>query len=196
MVYIETYGKEIVSLLVPLIAWVLNRFFKSKAKLEFASTHQFTFIVQQPLLDAQGNQISPTQTVRTNSIIVQNSGREPATKVELVFNWKPMFLNLWPVRHFTEHLEPDGRNVLIFESLAPGEVQGCEVLSVNAELPSLITVRSTECVAQSVNMYPQRVVSNTVRRVATTLMFVGLGAAVYFAIILVQFLVIRTPLGH
>lgn len=196
MTFIETYGKEIVALLVPILTWALNRFFKSKAKLHVALPHQFTFIVQQPLIDAQSKQIAPTQTVKTNSLIIRNAGREPATKLELVFNWKPMCLNLWPVRHFEEHTEPDQRYALLFDTLAPGEVLGIEVLSVNADLPHLVTVRSAECVAQSINMYPQPVVGTPLRVVATVLMALGLAAAIYLLLLLVQFLVLRTPVGH
>lgn len=196
MTFIETYGKEIVSLLVPVVTWVLNGFFKAKAKLQVALPHRFTFLVQQPLIDAQGTQVSPTQTVQTNSFIIRNAGREPATRLELVFNWKPMCLNVWPVRHYDEYAEPDRRHVLIFDSLAPGEVLGVEVLSVNADLPNLLTVRSAQCVAQNINMYPQPVVSQAVRIAVTALMALGLAAAVYIAILLIQFLVLRTPLGH
>lgn len=196
MTFLETYGKEIISLLVPIVTWLLNGFFKAKAKLQVALPHQFTFLVQQPRIDDEGHEISPTQTVKTNSFIIRNSGREPATKVELVFNWKPMCLNLWPVRHYEEHIEPDRRYVLIFDSLAPDEVLGVEVLTVNEDLPNLVTVRSAECIAQNISMYPQPVVGNTVRIAATVFMALGLAAAVYLAILLVQFLVLRTPFGH
>jgi hypothetical protein len=196
MTFLETYGKEIISLLVPIVTWLLNGFFKAKAKLQVALPHQFTFLVQQPRIDDEGHEISPTQTVKTNSFIIRNSGREPATKVELVFNWKPMCLNLWPVRHYEEHIEPDRRYVLIFDSLAPDEVLGVEVLTVNEDLPNLVTVRSAECIAQNISMYPQPVVGNTVRIATTVFMALGLAAAVYLAILLVQFLVLRTPFGH
>ena len=73
MTFLETYGKEIVSLLVPIIAWVLNNLFKAKAKLHVALPHKFTFLVQQPRLDEQGNTITPTQTVHTNSFIIRNA---------------------------------------------------------------------------------------------------------------------------
>jgi hypothetical protein len=195
MTFIETYGKELVALLVPILTWALNGFFKSKAKLLVALPHKFDFIVQQPLIDSAGKQIAPTQTVSTSSFMIRNAGRESATKVELVFNWEPMCLNLWPVRHYIQHTEPDKRHVLIFDSLAPGELLGIEVLSVNTDLPPLVTVRSAECVAQNINMYPQPVVSNTKRISGTILMALGLAVAVYLGIILVQFLVLRTPLG-
>ena len=196
MTFLETYGKEIFSLLVPIITWALNSIFKARAKLQVALPHQFTFLVQEPLTDVEGNIVSPTQTVKTNSFIIRNAGREPATKVELVFNWKPMCLNLWPVRQYEEHIEPDNRYTLIFDSLAPSETLGVEVLTVNNELPALVTVRSAQCIAENISMYPQPVVSNSVRIIATTLMALGLAAAVYLIILLVQFLVLRTPFGH
>lgn len=196
MTFLETYGKEVFALLVPVVTWVLNGLFRAKAKLQVALPHQFTFLVQQPLINEDGEHISPTQSVNTNSFIIRNAGRETATKVELVFNWKPMCLNLWPVRHYDEHIEPDRRYVLIFDSLAPLEVLGVEVLAVNEDLPSLITVRSAQCNAQSITMYPQPVVSNAARRTAVALMALGLAAAVYLGIVVVQFLVLKTPLGH
>lgn len=195
MNFIETYGKEIVALLVPFIAWLLNNFFKAKAKLQVALPHQFNFLVQVPLNDSQGKEISPTQSVHTNSFIIRNAGKETATKIELVFNWKPMCVNLWPVRHFDEHIEPDKRYTMHFDNLSPNETIGVEVLSVNQDLPSLLTVRSAECIAQNINMYPQPVVGNKLRFFIVILLMLGLATLVYLAIALIQFLVLRTPLG-
>jgi len=196
MDFLQAYGKEIVALLVPIITWILSNRFKARPRLQVALPHQFTFLVQQPRLDAEGREISPTQSVKTNSFIIRNDGREPATKVELVFNWKPMCLKLWPVRHYEEHTEPDNRYVLIFDSLAPTEVLGIEVLAVNGDLPNLVTVRSAQCIAHNIQMYPQPVVSTWLRRTAILLMALGLAASVYFVIVLVQLLVLRTPVGH
>ena len=196
MSFLETYGKEIVSLLVPLVTWALNTFFKAKAKLLLASPHNFTFLVEQPLLDAQGNQIAPRQTVHTRSLMVWNGGKEPATKLEWVFNWKPLCINIWPSRHFVEHIEPDNRYVMIFDSLAPNEYMGCELMSINADPPNLITVRSDQCVAQTVSMYPQPVISNSRRRIGTVLRLAGLALVVYLTIVVLQFLVLKTPFGH
>ena len=196
MAFLETYGKELVALLVPFITWTLNTLFRAKAKLLLASPHSFTFLVQQPRLDAQGNIISPAQTVQTISFVLRNAGKETATNVELVFNWKPLCLNVWPSRHFAEHTEPDNRYVLIFDSLAPNEVVGCELLTINDQLPVLITARSDQCAAQTIEMYPQPVVKNWLRRVGVFFMLAGLALVVYMAILLLQFLVLKTPLGH
>lgn len=196
MTFLETYGKEIVALLVPLLTWALNTFFRAKARLSLANPHTFTFLVPAPLLDPQGNQIAPSQTVHTRSLIAWNAGRETATRVEWLFNWKPHCINVWPPRHFEEHTGPDGRYTIIFDSLAPNEYLGCELMSFNAETPNLLTVRSDQCVAQNINMYPQPVMSNPQRRIRTALQLAGLALIVYLAILLIQFLVLKTPLAR
>lgn len=193
MTIFETYGKEIVALLVPFITFTLTTLFKTKVRLLLSIPHSFTFLVQQPLLDAQGNIIQPTQSVKTTSVVLQNAGRETATKVELVFNWKPPCVNIWPSRHFTEHIEPDSRYVMIFDSLAPNETIGCELLAVNAELPNLLIARSDQCVSQPIEMYPQPVVKPWQRRIAILLTLAGMALVVYLGVQLLQFLILKTP---
>lgn len=196
MSFFEMYGKEIVSLLVPFIAWALNNLLRGRAKLQVGQPHKFTFIVPQPLLDDQGNQIQPSQTAHTSSFIIRNSGKEKATNLELVFNWEPLCINLWPVRHYESHTEPDKRYVLIFDSLAPDETLGVEVFSINRETPNLITARSAECTAQYIDMFPQPIVGQSMRIFFASLLMLGMASAVYLSIILVQFLVLKTPVGH
>lgn len=193
MSFIQTYGKELFALASPLVPWLLNRF-KGKGKLQFSQSHNHVFLVQQPQLDPQGEIISPTQKVCTRSFIVHNPGRETSTKIELVFNWKPECVNLWPLRHHIEHDYPDKRYALIFDSLAPKESIGIHILSVNKDLPMLATVRSDQCVAQFVETQPQKVVSLFAIRAFITLMAIGLMTCVYMATLLIQFLVLKTPL--
>lgn len=195
MDFISKYGKEIVSLLVPFITWFLNVGIKAKAKLIWTSPHSFTFLVQEPLRDAEGNVLKPTQTVCTASIRVINTGRETANKVELVFNWKPQYLNLWPVRHYEQKTDQDNRHILIFDNLSPKEEIGLEIMSINSDLPALLLVRSAECTAQNVPMMWVRYVPPWRINVARLLLLVGLSSAVYGLIALIQFLVLKTPNG-
>lgn len=194
--FLQIYGKEIISLLVPFIAWTLNTLFRSKARLLIARPHAFTFLVQQPLLDQDGKQISPTQTMHTSSLFLSNAGREAATKVEVVFNWKPLCINLWPARHYDERIESDGRFSIILNSLSPRENVGIEMFTVNNEMPVLIVARCDQCVAQFTNMVPQPIVEAWKRRVAIFLVFAGLAISIYTAIFVIQFLVLKTPYGH
>ena len=196
MNFLQMYGKEIVSLLVPFLAWLLNTAFKARAKLQLAKPHSFTFLVQQPLIDTDGKTISSTQTVHTSSFVLINIGKETATKIELVFNWKPECINTWPARHYESRTEQDNRFTMLFESLSPRETLGFELFSINRELPDLVTARSDQCIAQSITMYPQPVVQSWKRRIAAFLVFAGIFSLVYVLIVVLQFLILKTPYGH
>ena len=196
MSVLQTYGKELFALAVPFITWALNRFFRAKAKLLVAAPHSFTFLVQEPLRDAQGNVVQPNQTVHTQSVLLRNAGSETATDVELVFNWKPLCINFWPVRGYADRVLADGRYSVRFESLAPREAMGCEIFTINAELPVLLTARSNECVAEPINMYPQPVFPMWRVRIFVALALLGLGAFTYLLISLLQYLILATPFAH
>lgn len=203
MGFFETYGKELFALLVPFVTLVLNTIFRARARLLVARPHKFTFLIQPPPQQGQPTQPPqqgqsvppPTPTADTSSIVITNAGRETATKVEVVLNWRPLCINVWPSRHFSEHIEPDNRCILIFDSLAPNESVGLELLTVGAPMPELITVRSDQCLAQFIEMYPQPTIKPWRRRINALFALFGLGTLVYLAILLVQFLVLRTPLG-
>lgn len=196
MDFLSTYGKEIVSLLVPFITWFLNVGNKGKARLIWTSPHSFTFLVQEPIRDAQGVILQPTQKVCTASIRVINTGRETANKVELVFNWKPHHINLWPVRHYEQKSDQDGRHILIFDNLSPKEELGLEIMSINADLPALLVVRSAECTADNVHLMWIPYVAVWKKNVARLLLLLGMSTALYGLIALVQFLVLKTPYGR
>lgn len=193
---LQQYAKELFALFVPVLTWVLNNWFRAKAKLLLARPHCFTFLVNEPLKDPDGNMVSPKQTVHTVSHVINNSGRETATGVELVFNWKPLCINIWPARHFSESIESDGRYVMLFDSLAPGEHIGFELLSINSDLPNLVNARSNQCAAETIVMYPQPIFSPWKRKLAVFLLFSGIAFTVYMAILILQFLVLGTPFGH
>lgn len=195
MEFIQQYAKELFALLVPLLTWILNNRFRARAKLQLGIPHSFTFMVQEPFRDAEGKVLRETQSVHTASHVITNSGKETATKVELVFNWKPLCINIWPSRHYEEHSEEDSRYVMVFDSLAPNEQIGFELLSVNSELPALVNARSDQCTATTIAMYPQPIVEAWKRRLAVTLLFFGFSFAIYLAILVLQFLILAAPGG-
>jgi len=192
----EIYGKEIVSVFVPILVWFLNRYFKNKAKLYFGKPHSFTFIVDQPQLNEGGQPINVTQRVMTESVITWNSGKETATNVELLFNWKPQYMNVWPPRHYEGRTEVDNRYTVIFSSMAPGERIQCELLSVGANnnLPGLLTVRCDQCEAEEKQMISQIFVPNWARRLILVLLLAGLAAVTYILLFLIQIIVLKTQL--
>ena len=61
--FLTSHAKEIFSVATPFILWFINNRFQPRAKLVQQTRHGFTFLIQSPLLDAQGNELAPTQTV-------------------------------------------------------------------------------------------------------------------------------------
>lgn len=194
MDFLKLYSKEIVAMLVPILTWFLNRILQPKSKLAWSIPHSFTFLIQEPRVDENGKQIAPSQTIKTGSILIKNIGKTTLDNVEVVFNWKPI-LNIWPIRHFEEKLEVDNRYVMIFDTLSINESIQIEVIEreTNKDLPQLLTVRSKQCTAMNIQMAPQQVVETWKINLAKMLLLIGIGASVYFVIILIQLLVLSTP---
>lgn len=194
MEFLRTYAKEIVSLLVPILIWFLNRIFQPKSKLAWATPHRFTFLIQEPLIDENGKQIAPSYTVKTGSILIQNIGKTCLDNVEIVFNWKPQ-LNIWPIRHFEEKVEADNRYVMMFDSLSINEFVQIELIERTGlrDLPDLITVRCKQCVGQNIQLAPRQVVETWKIYVAKTFFWMGIGTSIYLLILLIQFLVLSRP---
>jgi hypothetical protein len=190
---LSQYGKEIISILVPLITFILNTFFKGTAKVSVGELHQFSFLIEEPLRDENGDIVKPKQIVNTKSYVIFNEGREAAKDFELIFNYKSdMHLNIWPVRPYTESYDPNGRYVLTFGYVAPKENFRCEVLSVNAELPELLTARSQQGLSRTVLLYPQKVMNKYFIKFIQCCIFLGMASFVYFFILLLQWLITKT----
>ena len=194
MNFFQTYAKELVALSIPFITWILNYYWKAKANIVFANPHIFTFLIQEDQTDDQGNAIKRTQEVNTITHLIINNGKESAKKLEVTFNWKPMYLNMWPIRIHSEHEDKDGRYTLLFDTLAPNENINIELLSINRNLPHLLNVRSEQCTGKPIQLVSQPVISNWLRRVLVFMMLIGISASIYMAVTIVQFLVLKTPL--
>lgn len=181
------------SLFVPFLAWLINIKLKPTAQLSVGTLHQFTFLIQEPLYNAKGELTSQCQTAHTQSIIIKNTGKDTATNIEAVINWKTI-INIWPIRSYEEKSDKDGRYIMIFNSLSPKEEIRVELLSINKDLPALITVRANECIGQNILMNYYPVVPVWKVRILVTLAFFGLAAAIYSGVIFIQFLVLKTPI--
>lgn len=186
------YGKEIISILVPFITFLLNNYFKGSARISIGELHSFNFLIEEPLKDLSGNIVNPKQTVNTKSYIIVNEGREAAKKLELIFNYKNMYLNVWPVRQYTESYDPNGRYVITFDYIAPKENFKCEVLSINAQVPELLVARSEQGLAKFIVLYPQRVFNPLFIKFIQSCIFIGMAGFVYILIFILQWLIIKT----
>jgi len=194
--FFEIYAKEIVSAVVPILLWLLTRLTQSKVKLRYASPHDFTFLVDEPVHDKDNKVVSQKQTVHTITHLVMNVGTKTATNVEVVFNVKPRYINLWPIRHFEPHLEQDDRYVMVFSSMAPREQISLHVFTLQGQSPGLLNVRSDQAIGEKIGMRMYPFVARWRVILIQALALLGLGASVYLLLELLQFIVLKTPAGH
>lgn len=187
------YIKEVISITTPFLGWILNTRFQKKVRIVWSVRHAFTFLIQEPLLGADQQVIFATQTVHTASISVTNSGKITATNVEIVFNWRPQYINVWPIRSFEEKIAADKRFSIHLENLASGEPFGFELFSINRDLPEIIHVRSEQSVAKLVYMTPQIIPKPWLVQVVRYLSLIGFGATLYMLAILIQLIANSRP---
>jgi hypothetical protein len=184
--FFSGYAKEIISICVPFALWFLNRQFQPSAKLYHSIRHTFRFLVPEPLRNKDGEVLRPNQTVHVASVSVTNTGRKTAKPVEITFNWKPMHINVWPHRHFETKDAPDGRHTVVLESLAPKEIFGMELLSINADLPAICNVRSEQIESVERAMILQIVQPQRVLVFVAWLMLLGAIGTVYLLLLLIE----------
>jgi hypothetical protein len=187
----QTYSKELAALGAVLITWALNRYARPRARLLYSVRHAFTYLVEEPLKDPEGKVLAERQAIHTASIVINNDGRDTAKNVEIVFNWKPMFMNVWPARHFEEKSSAHNRHSLFFASLAPKEAINVEIISINAGLPGMVTVRSDEVTAQERGMLLQPVHPNWKLVLFSYFILAGIAASGYLIALLIQIIAAR-----
>ena len=159
----ETFQTDLVSLVFTLAATGILYLTRARAKLVWATSHQFTFLVNavppSPTQETGSQELVPVKptsaplpqmNVFTASIFIQNLGTLPATEVEVTFNYPPANYNIWPVRPYEINRVSDLRFTLKFANLAPKEQFQIELLSV-AKLPEVVGVRSKKSVAKKNN---------------------------------------------
>lgn len=181
LILAEAYQAQIWSVVLVVFGALVTRLMRLKPRLHFSVHHDSSLLVDQPLLDSEGKQISPRQIVRTASMVVGNNGLSPANNVEVSFNWRPMILNVLPPRSYLDVFSPFERYSLKFESVAPDEFITINVMSINAEMPALTSVRCDECPGKEIQMSPQRVWPVWLNYVTLAIFMLGLVTLIYLA---------------
>ncbi|TNE60262.1 MAG: hypothetical protein EP340_00080 [Alphaproteobacteria bacterium] len=162
--------QSIAAVFLVFLGAVVTRLVQPKSKVVWSPTHGFVFSVpavneasEVSSADAateEPEQMSlpsvPSRTVNyyTNTIFVQNVGRGPAEQVELIFNFRPAHLQVWPLIPFVMNPVQDGRWSLEIENLAPKEFFSIELLGL-IEPPDLLYVRSKTGTGKKIEMIPQ-----------------------------------------
>jgi hypothetical protein len=186
----ELFQKEIISLLFALLLAAIFHFFRARAKLVWGTPHGFTFVLPATSAPAaapggDGPQapvpLPQNFNIHTGSIVVSNAGRDPATELEVTFNWRPDNYNIWPVRPYDTHTSPDNRFTLKFANLAPKEWFQVEMISPS-ELPLILNVRCKECAGKQIGVRPMRVYPTWMVAMFWGFVLLGWAAIIYLAI--------------
>jgi hypothetical protein len=121
--------------------------------------------------------------VFTKTYLVSNLGRKPASGVELTFGFRPDNFSLWPQRNYAEALNKDGCLTLKFDGIAPREQFTISMLTVRAEPPNLLSLRSQESAGKEIPIAPMRIFGRPVIIAFFVLVFLGLCTAFYILIL-------------
>jgi hypothetical protein len=144
----DTLAGYIGSLCVGVIGAYLSQFLKAKIKIRYWQSHNFMYTIPNPaaaLPAVAGNAPALPQPANfwllTQSVTIQNFGRESAEWIEIVHAQKPDFFQLFPGVNFTESTSPTGEHTIRVASLAPREFFTIQFLCYT-HVPQLSFIRS------------------------------------------------------
>lgn len=190
MSWLTAIAPKAIPFAVVLFGAILTRILRLRARLRYGIGHSFNMIVEEPLVGQNDEILADRQVVRTATITVVNVGKQPAKGAEVTFAFKPPIYNLWPARSFSEVPSPLGRHSIRFDSLSPGEQVAIHIMSINADLPIVTSVRSEESEGKLISMALQRVFPTWFNNLCFALILLGAGTLVYFAGITLQGLIL------
>ncbi|EKS34741.1 hypothetical protein [Afipia broomeae] len=116
---------------------------------------------------------------------VQNAGKKPAEKVEIVFSCKPSEITVYPPRSFEQTDGPDGQMMLAIPYLSPGELVIIDTIHVNSRTAELRAVHCPENVGKRVEFWVQRKFGRLFNLFWIAMAFLGLFYAIQLLIALI-----------
>src|SRR5260370_10483491 len=149
-------AKYFATLCIGVLGTYLSQFLRPKIKIRYWLSHSFIYTIPNnpaalaaPALPA-GNPAAPGAAAApapanfallTQSLTIQNFGRETAEWIEIVHQQKPDFFQLHPALNFNQNTSPIGQHLLRVESLAPKEFFTIQFLCYS-HMPQLLFIRS------------------------------------------------------
>jgi hypothetical protein len=166
----------IVTGLVSLAVGILLQRLKERPKLLYWIPGSFLFQLK-----------TPSVAIRTDSLTIQNVGRQPATEVEIIHKSKPDHFQFSTHVNFSEGSTPSGEHVIKIPSLGANEYVNIQLLSHTTQ-PVLLNVRSAEGPAQLIRVHLQRVLPRAVQLLAGIFLLLGIGFVVYWLVAAIAFI--------
>lgn len=188
----DTLAGYIASLAVGAIGTYLSQFLKPKVKIRYWQSHNFMYTIPSANpnaltisgpVAAAGNAppppAMPNFMLLTQSLTIQNFGREKAAWVEIVHAARPDFFQLHPALDFMEHTSPTGEHTLRVQSLAPKEYFTIQFLCYTLP-PNLSFIRSEAGHASPMSWMTVRKYPKWVYTLVKALTVIGAAFCVYW----------------
>jgi hypothetical protein len=164
---LRSMPQSLMPVLITTIVGVVGYFVKPKVKLIWGQKTNFSHVLR-PKKDGD----LPVR-VSTSHYIVQNSGRASAKDIEIVFNYAPDEVSIWPQRAYKLEKNSEGRLIAKLDFLAPKEFIDVFLLSVANDLPELLNVKNPEFVGKAVNIGHHQIFPKVVYYAMILGMFLG-----------------------
>jgi hypothetical protein len=183
----HSLGAYIATICVTVIATYLSQFLRPKIKIRYWLSHSFMYSVPNtnPAAIAPAGGAVPAAPTHfrllTQSVTIQNFGRESAGWVEIVHPQKPDFFQLYPALNYTENTNATGAHTLRIQSLAPKEFFTIQFLSYT-HMPQLEVIRSPAGRASLMPWMVVRKLPQWVYMLMWLLLIAGAGFCAYWII--------------
>ena len=167
---LDTIAGYIGTIVVSLIIGYFGQFLRPRSRIVCWSPHNFRFDLK-----------SQNVVLQTNSLTLQNIGREPAEAIEIIHKQKPDFFEIHPPVDYAERINPSGEHVIAINSLGPKEWIFVQILS-HTHLPNLQNVRWKHGAAEVIQTQPQRMAARWIVLTRTALVLIGAGTIAYLIV--------------
>jgi len=172
----ENIAGYIATGLVSLFVGLVIQRFKDKPRLLYWLPGSFVFKLQDPKV-----------TLRTDSLTIQNVGRQASSNIEIIHKARPDHFQFSQPVDFSEHTTPSGEHIIKIASLGPKEHVNIQLMS-HRSVPILGNVRSAEGQAQLIQVRLQRVFPKLLTAFAGGFMLLGFGFFLYWSVLAILFL--------
>jgi hypothetical protein len=142
---------QLIATLLTIATTIVLRMIQPRPRVVWGTSHQFAFRI--PRTNAPGGEF----LLHTQTAFLQNIGFGPAEDVEIILNYKPEHLSLWPQLNYTTVTNPEGRFIIKIENLGRREYTAVEMLHSIGEMPTALRVRTSRGECRQVSMAPMQV---------------------------------------
>ncbi|MBN9437043.1 hypothetical protein [Bosea sp. (in: a-proteobacteria)] len=117
--------------------------------------------------------------VWTCQIVFINPSKSIAEDIEIVFNYRPLHLSVFPHLKYEISENPDRRIVVKIDKLNPKEIVNIAMLNTHTELPHMTSVRFKGGIGKRIDLEPSRVFPVWIRGLIGFVMLAGVAAIFY-----------------